>query len=214
MKKFLLPLVVLCSCANAADKIYADSFDTGSSACVDDSQRTRMSTIGVGYSVNNIGNLIVDATQFQTIFGRGSVFDNTTVAFPGVSGSGPVFHWLFSHQYYSGVFHTPPSGRYVGSLAFQSNDSRGCHNLNGSPGPCGQPFFDVSISQQCNDYSDTANFVTLHAYSDGMESLRWSLGFTPTDLRPDTDYYLNIRMSDPNDFWPVSFMIWYGDAYQ
>jgi hypothetical protein len=210
MKKFLLPLAVMCSCAHAGDKIYADGFDVGGSACVEDPERTRMLSIGVGYSVSNIGNLLADTTQFQTIFGRGSVLDTITYPFTGVSGSGPVFHWIFSHQYYSGLFHTPASGRYTGSLSFQSNDSRGCRNRNGSPGPCGQPFYDVSISSQCNDYSDTATFVALHAYSDGMPSLSWSLGFTETDLRPDTDYYLNIRMTDPNDSWPMAYMIWYG----
>jgi hypothetical protein len=211
MKKYLilLPLAVACSCAGAADRIFADGLDSGGS-CVTDPHRVRMFTTTVGYNVHNTGSLAVDATQFETIFGRASVSDPSTLPFPGVTGTGPVFHWIFSGQYYSGWFHTPPTGRYTGSLAFQSNDSRGCVNVNGTPGPCGQPYYDVSISRQCNDYGDSATYAVLNAPSDGSPHLGWSMGYVSGDLEPDTDYYLNIRMHDPADFWHMAYMIWYG----
>lgn len=210
MKRFLLLLAVLSPCAHAAvDEIFADGMDTVSTACVDDPQRIRMGNITVGYSVWNVGNLPVDATQFQPIFGRASVNDPVTIPFTGISGAGPVLHWIYSHQYYSGVFHTPPVGRYVGSLAFQSNDSRGCFDYNGHPSVCGQPWYDVSISRTCNDYSGSAAYVSNNVPSDGQPHLRWSMGYVTGDLQPNTDYYLNIRMHDPNDYWHMVYMIWY-----
>lgn len=208
----LLPLAVLWSYASATDRIFADGLDAGG-ACVDDPHRVRMLTTTVGYDVHDTGDLLVDATQFEQIFGRASVSDPSTSPFPGVSGTGPVFHWIFSGEYYSGAFHTPVAGRWNGSLIVQSNDSRGCRNLDGSPGPCGQPYFDISISRQCNDYGDSANYVVMNVPSDTMPHLLWSLGFVPGDLRPDSDYYLNIRMHDPADFWHMAFMIWYGHRY-
>ena len=211
MKKLLwLPLAAAFSpCVHADDVVFQGSMEY-STACVPDATRTRMSTINVGYSVSNIGSLTVDATEFEGVFGRASVYDPTTLAFPGVSGTGPVFHWIAPYMYYSARFHTPPGGHWIGSLAFQSNDSRGCYNVGGSRGRCGQPYYDVSISHTCNDYSSSASYAHTNVPSDQLPHLGWSQGYGDFDLSPDTDYYLNIRMTDPADYWHTAYMIWYG----
>ena len=184
---------------------------------IGDATRERLNSITVGYSVLNTGNLEIDAQQFEPMFGRGSTTDQPPypIAFPGVSGTGPVIHWTMPNRYLSQSFLSLPSGQWLGSITFQSNNSRGCFNTDGSPGPCGQPYMDVSISTLCNDFNPaTALRVQTHMPSDGSTHFSWQQGFPSggvyASLAPNTAYHLNIRFSDPNDYWHKVYVIWYG----
>lgn len=187
--------------------------------CVPDATRTRFTSMVVGYSVQNTQPTARDTLTFEPIFGRAANSDPPPLKlFPGVSGTGPVLNWSLAHRYYSAKFHTPATGR-IGdiTLAFESNDSRGCHNTNGSAGPCGQPFYNVSISRQCNDYGATAIVAKMpngsaSIVSDGQPHFRATMGYPqdPKTMANDTDYYLNIRLADPADFWRTAFMTWRG----
>lgn len=190
--------------------------------CVPDATRTRMTSIVVGYSVQNALPTARDTLTFESIFGRGANTDPPPLKnFPGVSGTGPVLNWSLAHRYYSAKFHTPATGK-IGdiSLAFESNDSRGCKNTNGSPGPCGQPFYNVSISRQCNDYNEATAIVgknpngSVNVVSDGQPHFRATMGYSsdPKTMANNTDYYLNIRLADASDYWRTAFMTWRGSV--
>lgn len=189
--------------------------------CVSDPQRQRLLSFSAGYSVTNTGNVTVDATQWTSLYGRARATDAPPFGpFPKVSGSGPVLHLSLAHYFESYQFHTPANDgkTYLYSLAAQSNNSRGCFNTNGSPGPCGQPYFDFSVSQTCNDYGPASHAV-LHMPSDGQPHMRFytapscTLATVSTGCLPyDTDFMLNERFSDPADYWPKSYQIWYGAA--
>jgi hypothetical protein len=205
-KAWGLAAAVICvsTLTRADDVIFDDGYEMGS--CVADPDRSRMQTIGIFYADG--GDVIVDATRFDTIFGH--VAEGSPVPFPGIPGIGSIWHWTASGQYYSGAFLTPADMTIPhGSLNFQDYESRGCTNFDGSPGPCGQPFYDVSISTQCNDYGASAVYVALNVPSTGEPGLVWAMNGTPGSLQPDTAYFLNIRMHDPADYWRSAAMIWY-----
>jgi hypothetical protein len=189
-----------------------------SGSCVTDPERTRITAMSIGYNgVANVGNVTADMTKFDSMYGRTSLTDTPPwQPWPQVDGIGPTYRWSASHTYVAQQFTTAASGRFLGSLAFQSNNARGCRNTNGTPGPCAQPFMDVSISTTCDDFNPATAYVVTSAASDGQPHVKWNMGYglgLPLGgLTANTTYYLNVRFHDPADYWRSVFVIWYGHS--
>lgn len=192
--------------------------------CVVDPVRARLTTMLMGFNgVQNLGadgringvGLNIDVTQTAPVFGRGNWNSPPPPApFPFVNGEGPTFRWTQSHTELSLQFTTPASGLFTGDFAFQSNNSRECNDWNGHPGVCGQPIFDVSISQTCGLYGAAGDYTVSSIPSDGTSHVRWSLGYNQPlstgGLQYNTAYDINIRFHDPADYWRTVFVIWHG----
>jgi hypothetical protein len=208
VRGILSPLVLVAVPSLGSDAILRDDFEAASS-CTFDPDRAWMQTIDVGYGLLP-GRLTVDTTIFTTIFGRDSI-DDPPIAFPGISGTGPVLEWDTAGEFYAARFHTVKDVHDAGVISLQSFRSRGCFNRNGLPGPCGQPYFDLSISATCGDFGPTAKYLTISAHSDDELGISWTQRIYPNDLESDTDYYLNIRFHDPADSWSTVYMMWYAN---
>lgn len=131
----------------------------------------------------------VDLTQFENLWGRMSAAD-TPVAWPGVTGSTPTIEEFKRAGYIAAAFHTPSelSPTLVGLFK----------NLSYGRGPA----LDFSIGA-CGDFSSTlgACFVPNTPAID-QSMMHWRTE-QPTlfycVVAPDTDYYVNLRLTDPDD---------------
>jgi hypothetical protein len=125
-----------------------------------------------------------DLTKFETILGRVNPSD-TPVLFPGAPGAYTYLPYMPRDKYISAKFHTPavgtPYGFYSAPEFFAADR-------------------DVAISTSCGDF----NPADINCKRTGVlatASLSWRVGSTSPaacNLAPNTDYYLNIRVSDPH----------------
>jgi hypothetical protein len=131
----------------------------------------------------------VDVTHFENLWGRISALD-TPVAWPGVSGSSPVIEQFTRTGYIAAAFHTPGEMPEMLVGMFKNVSYGGGPALDFSIGSCG----DFSTSLGACFVADTA------AVDTAMVHWRTEI---PTPffciVAPDTDYYINIRLSDPDD---------------
>lgn len=132
----------------------------------------------------------VDVTEWDNIWGHGTgLLTELTTPWPGVNGAGPVLRSFGRNVYVGAHFNTGEGAATYGFLAYATN--------------IGGPDLDIKISRQCGDFSpEPANpACTVLAASDDSFSLRYKFTSGNTsvycNLQPDTDYYLNIRMHDP-----------------
>jgi hypothetical protein len=132
----------------------------------------------------------VNLTEWENIWGHANVNDSVT-PWPGVHGAGPVIRSMARRGFVAAHFNTSnydvPT---YGSLTYPSN--------------VGGPNIDIKISPICGDFSEnTANpgCLKLGAASDDNPAIRWKFGTGNVvyycNLQPHTDYYVNIRFSDP-----------------
>lgn len=190
---------------------FTDNTPPPPQGCVADPLRTRVTAITAGYNgIRNSPQRTADATSLLNVFGWDATANRPTdpALFPyGVDGIGVVLN-ILRGKYLSLGFRAPShafkSGKWQGTLAFESNLSQGG----------GKPHYNVAISRQCNDYTDHVLFVgknpngSLDVVSDGQPHMRFTQGLQANDIQPDTDYFLNIRLADPADFWPTCFLTW------
>ena len=131
----------------------------------------------------------VDVTQFENIWGRQSASD-PLVGWPGISGATPTIEEFTRTGYIAAAFHTPSELPEMLTGMFK-NISYG-----------GGPALDVSIGA-CGDFSSSlgACFAgDVQPVDQSMVHWRTTAG-SPVwcVVAPDTDYYVNIRLSDPDD---------------
>jgi hypothetical protein len=131
----------------------------------------------------------VDVTHFENIWGRLTALD-APVTWPGAPGSSPTIEQFTRTGYIAAAFHTPSEMPQTLQGLFK-NVSYG-----------GGPALDFSIGG-CGDFSSAlgACFVPdTPAIEASMVHWRTQM---PTNffcvVAPDTDYYINIRLSDPDD---------------
>lgn len=131
----------------------------------------------------------VDVTEWNNIWGHRNATDNL-VTWPGVAGSGPSISQFGRANYVAAHFRTTADLSLYGNFAYPES----------TPGPN----IDLKISTACGDFSaDTLNpgCVVTNAASAGQVVMNWT--FVPGNrskcaLLPNTDYYFNIKMNDPN----------------
>ena len=134
----------------------------------------------------------VDLTLWDNIWGHISESDDVT-PWPGVPGTSPTIWTIGKTQYVGALFHTTSSLGLSG------------HYVNVSYGR--GPNLDMSISPTCGDFTGGGQLgcVKTNIPSDGSALVSWRM-HDPSSfwcaLSPNTDYYLNVRFTDPNTTGP------------
>jgi len=181
------------TCSNAAGSVTSTPgviaiTQTGGDTCPS-TPLTRMAVGTIRYP--NWGNgtgtrTNVDLTQFDNIWGHLNNVDSIT-PWPGVSGTQPaIMNWNRS-QYAAAKFHVPANQ----SIHQYGNFGYGTYYSG--------PSMTLAISQTCGDFSPT-NPVCVSTHGAGESFRKWVINpFTNgCPLTPNTDYYVNIKMADPN----------------
>ncbi len=175
-------LLVTVAMTGVPDQVFFGGMEAG--ACPEG--RILSSDVRYDFTGTIVG---VDVTQFANLWGRISAID-PPVAWPGVAGVAPTIEQFTRTGYIAAAFHTPAempetlTGMFV--------------NVSYGAGPA----LDVSIGG-CGDFSSAlgACYVPDTPAVDSP-MMHWRTQ-GPTSffciVAPDTDYYLNLRLSDPDD---------------
>ena len=185
---------------DASDTIFRDGFDSPPPAgsCLSEA-RTRLPTSGITYGpVHDVTPFNpmrsnVDITEWNNVWGHANATDSA-LSWPGRSGSAPALRNFSRNNFVAIHFKTP------GNATADST-------LNGYftyPIDWNNPNADIKISTTCGDFTpNPANpgCVALDVASSNEVMVRWK--FKPGNigayciLQPNTDYYVNIRLTDP-----------------
>jgi len=179
-------LLLAASISGTGDGIFRDGMDSDS--CPDG--RIVQSDILYG----DVTLTDVDVTLFENLWGRGADSDPPT-PWPGINGSTPMILDFTKTGYLAAKFHTSldPPGMLRGMFKYTSY-------------PFAGPLLDVSISEQCADFSaEQTDCAWVNIANQDQPFLYWR--FSAGDpfhcpLQPDTDYYVNMRLSDPTATTP------------
>ena len=179
-------LLLAASISGTGDGIFRDGMDSDS--CPDG--RIVQSDILYG----DVTVTDVDVTLFENLWGRGADSDPPT-PWPGINGSNPMILDFTKTGYVAAKFHTSsgPPDMLRGMFKYTSYPFVG-------------PDLDVSISGQCADFpAEQTGCASFNIANQDQPFLYWR--FWGDDvfhcrLQPDTDYYVNIRLSDPTTTTP------------
>jgi hypothetical protein len=166
----------------------------GGGACPGPANLTgRLMTSDISYGAYNPqARPDVDVTEWNNIWGYAGVTDpSPPMPWPGVDGAGPVIREFARNKFLAAHFNTGATPMIQGSWAYQSN--------------IGGPNIDVVVSTVCGDFSENTTYPgcsLYNIYSDGQASLKYfsnggNAGRTQCSLQLNTDYYLNVRYTDP-----------------
>jgi hypothetical protein len=158
--------------------IFRDSFDAGLCPA---GRQTRANISYSGFTLTN-----VDVTQWDEVWGRLTSFDAPT-PWPGVPSSMPII-LNFSKTYYMALHFPVPADSPINLFGWLTHTE---YNY-------GQDLT-ASISTVCGDFNPVSSACHVEAVS-GINLVPWRVndvgGFCL--LSQDTDYYLNLRITDPN----------------
>lgn len=179
------------------EDIFQDSFDAGASCPASISTPTgtlsQRSISDIWYLPNAHIRHNVDVTSFDNIWGHIDELDGLTL-WPGVSGSSPTIRSIGKTEYVGAKFHVPDNALPTTNGMFK-------HVSYG-----GGPNIDATISRSCGDFDTVEPGCWVHDDpSNDIPMLRWRLSSGNNfycHLDPDTDYYLNIRLTDPHTTGP------------
>ena len=177
-------LLALAAAPVAYDPLFHDAFEQTTS-CPAGLQK--FSDIGyVGDNISGDVRYNVDVTEWKNIWGHATASD-ATVDWPGRPNSSPVIMNFGKVTYIAAHFRvpqgTPPS--WFGWITHTEYVYG--HNLTGA------------ISRYCGDFSPNAQACFINSKS-GQNLVPWRTrvgNFCP--LEPNTDYYLNLKMTNPNE---------------
>lgn len=154
---------------------------------------SRLMTSDISYGYAPAVRTGVDVTEWSGIWGHWSATD-ATQPWPGfaVAGTVTTIRQFGRHNFVAAHFNTGTNGGTVrGNYVFPSN----------FPGPN----IDMSVSTTCGDFNPNgANPACLATNIVSADSffLYWNFsGGSPNfecQMQPNTDYYTNIRLTDPN----------------
>ena len=173
-------LLFAASISGSTDVVFNEGFD--GDTCPDG--RISRSNISYG-SAGTRSN--VDVTEFENIWGHGGSQD-PTVPWPGYPGTSPIIEDFTRDGYIAAKFHTPIVLLPTLSGFFKS------------PSYPGGPNVDFAISEQCADfYPDQSGCLAADASQGDTPLVYWrtTQGLFYCILQPDTDYYINMRFTDP-----------------
>jgi hypothetical protein len=177
--------------------LYADAFEninTCASTIVapDGLERTRLLWSDIRYTAFQYLRANVHVTEWDNVWGYNSNAPGPPLPWPGVTGSSPVLSNFGRWSYVALHFHTPPVPT-PGLAARMVNSTL-----------AGGPVLTAAISKQCGDFQQrlpTAGCIRRNVpHSDETISYFKFTADHPElvcNLLPDTDYYLNIMLSDP-----------------
>jgi hypothetical protein len=189
-------LLLAAATSQTTDGIYKDGYDSG--AACPASVWTPSATLTLR-SVSDIWYLPagvrprVDVTEWDNIWGHISALDGITT-WPGVPGASPTIKTIGKTEYVAAKFHVPSGEPSSLNGTFK-------HVMYG-----GGPNIDAAISRTCGDFQpeDQGCWVQDDP-GDDQAMLRWRTGTGSRfycHLDPDTDYYFNIRFTDPHTTGP------------
>jgi hypothetical protein len=189
-------LLLTAATSQISDGIYKDSFDAGAacpaSISTPTGPRALRRTSDIWYLPAGIRRG-VDVTEWDNIWGHIDAIDGMTT-WPGVPGASPTIKTIGKAEYVAAQFHVPADALPTlwGSLK---------HVIYG-----GGPPIDVSISRTCGDFDPIEPGCWVRDDpNDDQIMLRWRLGTGNTfycHVDADTDYFLNIRFTDPHTTGP------------
>jgi hypothetical protein len=162
----------------------------GDQSCPGPDGLTRLTTSDISYGLYPQVRAGVDVREWNNIWGHYTSTD-AVHPWPGISGAEPMIRNFGRTNFVAAHFNTGATGVGVGNYLFNVN----------LPGPN----IDMSISTTCGDFSanaaNPACSVT-NIVSADTSTLYWNFtGGSPNfkcQLAPNTDYYLNIKLTDPN----------------
>jgi hypothetical protein len=181
-----IALLAMSTLAHAATSLFSDGFDPPPIACP--AGRQEFSSISYGIYPEPTRPW-VSLAQWENVWGAASA-TATIQLWPGPNSASPVFY-LERTKYIAAKFHVPAGfattkfGQYAHA-----------------PNPPG-PNIDAAYSTRCGDFSPqpgTGCVATDWTISLTEQHLLWKVGsLNPSfcGLKPNTDYYLNIRFHDP-----------------
>jgi hypothetical protein len=180
------------------DAIFQDSFDAGA-ACPATilgstgplSLRGRSDILYLPGNAHVRRN--VDVTQWDNIWGHIDELDDLML-WPGVPGASPTIRTVGKTEYVAAKFHVPIEALPTLNGTFK-------HVMYG-----GGPNVDATISRTCGDFEtrDEGCWVQ-DALANDNPMLRWRVSSSNRfycHLDPGSDYYLNIRFTDPQTTGP------------
>jgi hypothetical protein len=135
----------------------------------------------------------VDVTQWNNIWGHIDELDDLML-WPGVPGASPTIRTVGKTEYIAAKFHVPLDALPTLNGTFK-------HVMYG-----GGPNVDATISRTCGDFEtrDDGCWV-MDAMSNDNPMLRWRVSSSNRfycHLDPGSDYYLNIRFTNPQTTGP------------
>lgn len=184
------------TCSNTSGSITSQQAQVvvtaGGVACNGPAGYARLITSDITYGAATPGTRAnVDIREWDNIWGHASATD-TVVAWPGIIGSSPNLKSFARTSFLSAHFKTPanasPSSSKFGNFTYPTYTAG--ENA------------DMTISTTCGDFSppvDTGCGVYNVASGD-QAMVAWWFKTTNTSfchLQPNTDYYLNIKRTDP-----------------
>ena len=199
----VVALLLAVSISGTTDVVFNEGFD--GDTCP--SGRINRSTISYG-SGGTRSN--ADVTLFENIWGHAGSSD-PALPWPGYPGTSPILEDFTRDGYVAAKFHT---------LAILPPTINGFFK---SPSYPGGPNIDFAISEQCGDfYPDQSGCLASNTSQGDSPLVYWRVtsGAFYCILQPDTDYYINIRLTDPptndpncddqHDTCPVHTLIYFG----
>ena len=150
---------------------------------------TRLTTSTISYGIYPTPTRTADTRNWENIWGHASSTDNVTL-WPGPDSSTPVIRDFGRTTYLAAQFHVP--------AGFSTTAFGQYGHANNPPGPP----VTASFSTTCGDFSpQPGTGCVVQQWPDDLSSaLFWKSQSTNPSfcpLQPDTDYYLNMKLSDP-----------------
>lgn len=177
-------LLVLAAAPVAYDPLFHDAFEQATS-CPAGLQK--FSDIGyVGDNVSGDVRHSVDVTEWKNIWGHASASD-ALVDWPGRPNSAPVIMNFGKATYIAAHFRVPAGTSTQEYGWITHTEYNWGHDLT------------ASISRYCGDFrpANPACFSEIVGIANLVPWRTRVSNFCP--LEPDTDYYLNLKMTDPNE---------------
>ena len=177
--------------------VFTDSFEP-ENACPDSivlpdgTRRQRLFKSDIQYGAQPSYRRDVNLAEYDAIWGYNNTYDNVAAPWPGVTGAAPVFKQFHRWNYVAAHFRTPasvPPGMY-GSYV--------------NPASIATPTTTIAISYACGDFTrrlPSPGCLGRNVPSADTMLLFWQFHTNSPalacDLRPNTDYYINVIQSDP-----------------
>lgn len=189
-------LLIAAATSQTSDGIFKDGVDSGA-ACpaslwTPSATLTLRHTSDIWYLPTGVRHN-VDVTEWDNIWGHIDALDGIT-AWPGVPGASPTIKTIGKTEYVAAKFHVPAAEPSTLNGTFK-------HVMYG-----GGPDIDAAISRTCGDFQPAEQGCWVHADpADDQAMLRWRMGTGSRfycHLDADTDYYFNIRFTDPHTLGP------------
>ena len=171
-------LLILALTPGLSDPIMRDGFDAN---LCPSGRQTRANISFQGFTLTN-----VDVTEWVNIWGRASSFDSP-IPWPGVASSMPIILNFGETTYMSLHFHVPidsPPNRFGWLTHTEYN--------------YGQDLT-AAISTECGDFNPPSSVCHSETVS-GQNLVPWRVAATGGFclLTPNADYYLNLKITDPD----------------